>query len=159
MYSIKSQNGLGWKGPGSTHHPNPTPAMGRAAPHQLRLPRAPFNLALSTSRDGAPQLLWAAGPAPHCPFCEKLPLTSNLNLFSFSLKSYSLVLSLSTNCNCPTSFLSGGAPGLDTVLQMGSHKGRAVGDNPFLLPTGHLSCDPAQDTVGLPSCKPRCSLM
>jgi len=44
------------------------PAVGRAAPHQLRLPRAPSsNLALSTSRDGAPQLLWAAVPAPHCP--------------------------------------------------------------------------------------------
>jgi len=39
--------------------------VGRAAPHQLRLPRAPSNLALSASRDGAPQLLWAAGPAPH----------------------------------------------------------------------------------------------
>ena len=29
------------------------PAMGRAASHQLRLPRAPSNLALSTSMDGA----------------------------------------------------------------------------------------------------------
>jgi len=27
-------------------------AMGRAAPHQLRLPRAPSNLALSASRNG-----------------------------------------------------------------------------------------------------------
>ena len=36
------------------------PAMGRAATHQLRLPRAPSNLALSASRDGAPQLVWAA---------------------------------------------------------------------------------------------------
>jgi len=33
-------------------------AMGRAAPHQLRLPRTP-SMALSTSRDGHPQL-WAA---------------------------------------------------------------------------------------------------
>jgi len=41
--------------------------MGMAVPHQLRLPRAPSNLALSTSWDGAPQLLWAAVPAPHCP--------------------------------------------------------------------------------------------
>jgi len=31
-------------------------AMGRAATHQLRLPRATSNLALSTSRDGALQL-------------------------------------------------------------------------------------------------------
>jgi len=46
----------------------PTPA-----PHQLRLPRAPSNLALSTSRDGVPQLLWAAVPAPHCPLSKKFP--------------------------------------------------------------------------------------
>jgi len=39
--------------------------MCRVAPHQLRLSRAPSNLALSTSRDGAPQLLWAAVPEPH----------------------------------------------------------------------------------------------
>jgi len=42
-------------------------AMGRAAPHQLRLPRAPSHLALSACRDGAPTALWAAVPAPHCP--------------------------------------------------------------------------------------------
>ena len=41
------------------------PAMGRVATHQIRLPRAPSNLALIVSRDGAPQLLWAAVPAPH----------------------------------------------------------------------------------------------
>ena len=35
-------------------HAAPTPATGRAAPSQLRLPGAPSNLALSTSRDGAP---------------------------------------------------------------------------------------------------------
>ena len=29
------------------------PAAGKAAPYQLRLPRAPSNLALSASRDGA----------------------------------------------------------------------------------------------------------
>jgi len=36
--------------------------MGRAAPHQLRLPRAPSHLALSACRDGAPTALWAAVP-------------------------------------------------------------------------------------------------
>jgi len=46
----------------ASHHP-----MGRAAPHQLRLPRAPSNLALSACRDGAAQLLWAAVPAPYSP--------------------------------------------------------------------------------------------
>jgi len=47
--------------------------MGRAAPHQLRLPRAPSNMALSASRDGAPQLLWAAVPAPHHPLGKEFP--------------------------------------------------------------------------------------
>jgi len=45
-------------------HPAPTPCHGLAAPHQLRLPRAP-SMVLSTSRDGHPQL-WAAVPLPHC---------------------------------------------------------------------------------------------
>jgi len=40
------------------------PATGTAAPHQLRLLRAPSILALSTSRDGAPQLPWAASASP-----------------------------------------------------------------------------------------------
>jgi len=36
-------------------HPVPAPCVvGRAATHQIRLPRAPSNLALDTSRDGAP---------------------------------------------------------------------------------------------------------
>jgi len=51
--------------------PAPTPAVERAAPHQLRLPRAPSNLALSASRDGAPQLLWGAVPALQCPLCKE----------------------------------------------------------------------------------------
>ena len=43
--------------------------MGKAATHQLRLPRAPSKLALSTSRDGAPRvslgsLLFQCGNAP-----------------------------------------------------------------------------------------------
>ena len=54
-----------WIGRDLTAHPAPSPAVDRAAPHQLRLSRAPSNLALSTSRDGAPQLLWAAVPEPH----------------------------------------------------------------------------------------------
>jgi len=54
-------------------YPAPPRAMGRAAPHQLRLPRAPSNLALSASRDGAQQLLWAAVPVPHRPLSEEFP--------------------------------------------------------------------------------------
>ena len=41
--------------------PAATPAVGRAA-SPAQLPRAPSNLALSVSRDRAPQLLWAAVP-------------------------------------------------------------------------------------------------
>ena len=40
-----------------TTQPQPQ-AMGRAVAHQLRLPRAPSDLALNASWDGAPQLLW-----------------------------------------------------------------------------------------------------
>ena len=46
-----------WVGRDLKAHAAPTPAIGRAAPHQLRLHRAPSDLALSTSRDGVPQLL------------------------------------------------------------------------------------------------------
>jgi len=45
--------------------------MGRTAPHQFRLLRVPSNLALSASRDGASQLLWASVPAPHHPHSEE----------------------------------------------------------------------------------------
>jgi len=69
-YRIKDSFGLG----GILKPTQPQPcAMGRAAPHQLGLPRAPSNLALSTSRDGAPQLLWAAVPGPHHPLGNKFP--------------------------------------------------------------------------------------
>jgi len=80
----ESQNAVGWKGAQSP--PTPTPAMGRAAPHQLRLPSAPSNLALSASTgDGAPQLLWAAVPAPHLPLGKNFHLTAKLNLPSYLL--------------------------------------------------------------------------
>ena len=65
--SQNNRGGLSWEGPHSPPSPNP------CRPHQLRLPRAPSNLALSASRDGAPQLLWAAVPAPHRPLSENLP--------------------------------------------------------------------------------------
>ena len=39
-----------------------------------------------------------------------------------------------------------GAPGLDAVLQMEPHKGRAEGDNHLPLPAGHPSFDAAQNT-------------
>jgi len=37
--------------------PSSSDARGRAAPHQLMLPRAPSNLALSAFRGGTPELL------------------------------------------------------------------------------------------------------
>jgi len=49
-----------WVGGDLISHPNLPPAMVRAASPQLRLPRAPSNLALSAclQGDGTPQLLW-----------------------------------------------------------------------------------------------------
>ena len=60
-----------WVGGDLRAHRAPTPAMGRAALHQLRLPRAPPSLALSACRNGVSQLLWAAVPVPHQPHSEK----------------------------------------------------------------------------------------
>ena len=95
---IESQNGLGWKGPQNPCCP--TPAMGRAAPYQLRLLRAPFNLALNASRDGASTT--SLGNLFQCftTLCVKnFLLISNLNLPCLSLKPFPLVLSLSTHVN------------------------------------------------------------
>ena len=50
-----------------------------------------------------------------------------------------------------------GTPGLEAVLQMVSHDGRAEGDNPLPLPAGHPSVDAAHDALGLPGCK--CTLL
>jgi len=49
------------------------PAMGRAATHQLRLPRAPSILALNTSRNGAPTaaLGSCASTSPHSDRTDK----------------------------------------------------------------------------------------
>ena len=43
-----------WVGRDHEAHPVPITCYELIAPHQLRLPRAPSSLALSTSRDGAP---------------------------------------------------------------------------------------------------------
>jgi len=83
---------LGWRD--LKAHATPTPAMGRAALYQLRLPRAPSNLALSTSRDGASQFLWEA-----VPYRERISPVSSPNLPSFSLKPFPLILSLSAHVN------------------------------------------------------------
>jgi len=74
-------------------HPVPTPAMGRAATHHVRLPRAPSSPALSASRDGAPQLLWAAVPEPHRPLSKEfLPDIGISSYFRTRKESVSLLL-------------------------------------------------------------------
>ena len=50
---------MGWVGRDPKANQPQSSAVGRAATQQLRLPRAPSNLGLNASRDGAPQLLWA----------------------------------------------------------------------------------------------------
>jgi len=51
---------MAWAGRDLEAHPVPTPCHGLVATHQIRLPRAPSNLALKASRDGASTALWAA---------------------------------------------------------------------------------------------------
>jgi len=51
-------------------HLVPTPAMDWLPPYDEA---APSNLALSTSRDGAPTALWAAVPVPHHPLSKEFP--------------------------------------------------------------------------------------
>ena len=46
-----------------------------------------------------------------------------------------------------------GAPGLETVLQMGLHKSWVEGDNHLPLPAGLSSSNAAQEIVGIPGCK------
>ena len=64
--------------------------------YQIRLLRAPSNLALNTSRDeeSTPSL---RNEFQHTTLSKKLPPVFNLNLPSFSLKPFPLVLSLSTH--------------------------------------------------------------
>ena len=47
-------------------------AMGWLSP-PAQAAQGPSNLALSTSRDGAPTALWAEVPGPHCPLGKEFP--------------------------------------------------------------------------------------
>ena len=82
-----------WVGKDLNGHLFQPPAMGRATSHQTRLLPAPPNLALDTTRDGAP-----TAPLGNLCQCfttlaaENFFLTSNLNLPSFSSKPFPLVL-------------------------------------------------------------------
>lgn len=66
------------------------PAIGRITTHQIRLPTAPYNMALNASRDGASSS--SLGSMFQCLII--LFLISNLNLSSFSLKLLLIFLSL-----------------------------------------------------------------
>ena len=46
-----------------------------------------------------------------------------------------------------------GAPELNAILQVGSHKSRVEGENHLPQPAGHTSFHAAQDTVGFLGCK------
>ena len=91
----ESQNGVGWKGPFRSSSSN-SPAMSRVATQQLRLPRAPSNLALSTSSWWSTHNL----SGPEFSLCQCLTslwvknflLSSNLDLLSFSSKPSPIVL-------------------------------------------------------------------
>jgi len=80
-----------WVGRDLKAHPDPTPCGGLGATHQLRLPRAPSNLALRTSRDGAPQaFLDSLCQCLTALSVKNFTLASNLNLPSFSSSSVSV---------------------------------------------------------------------
>ena len=96
-----SQNhGMAWVGRDLKDHESPTPLPGRATSlpiYSTRLPRAPSNLALNTSRDRA-STTSRGSLFQHLTtlLVKNFPLTSNLNLPSFNLKAFPLVLLLST---------------------------------------------------------------
>jgi len=54
------------EGTPKTNHPVPTLLLwAGSATHQIRMPKTPSNVALNTSMEGKPQLLWEAVPIPH----------------------------------------------------------------------------------------------
>ncbi|KAK4827794.1 hypothetical protein QYF61_021747 [Mycteria americana] len=137
----------------------------------LGLLKTPSNLALNNSRDGASTT--SLGNLFQCLttlIVKNFFPISNLNLPSFSLKPLPLVLSLRAleRYSSPLIIFMAppldslqqvhvllmlGAPELNAVLQVGSHKSRVEGENPPPRPAGHASFDAAQDTVGSLGCK------
>jgi len=86
--------------------------MSRDIFHQIRLLRAPSNLALNTAREGAATA--SQGKLVQCfttLMVKNFFLTSNLNLPSFSLESFPLVLSLHTLVKSPS-------PGREMDMEM-----------------------------------------
>jgi len=65
-------------------------SMGRAAPYQIRLPRAPSTLALNVSSDGTP----TASLGKLCPCLTVLWVTNFLLMSNLNLPSFSLALQL-----------------------------------------------------------------
>ena len=71
-HRLESQNGLGWKRSQRWSVSN-SPAMSRAATHQIKLPRSPSKLDLNTSRDAASTTL-GASPGGWAPWYESWSL-------------------------------------------------------------------------------------
>ena len=61
---------MAWADRDLNAHPAPTMYRGQGCHPPAQAVQAPSNVALSASRDGAPQLLWAAVPAPHRPLSK-----------------------------------------------------------------------------------------
>ena len=92
---------MAWVGRALKDHKTPTPppphhrqATNLHISYQPRLPRAPSNLALNTSRDGRGSHSLSGQLLQHLTTLigKNFPLTSNLNLPSFNLKPFPLVL-------------------------------------------------------------------
>ena len=91
MYHHKVTEWLRLKGPYSP--PSPNPCCGQGCPPSSG---CPSNLALGTSRDGAPTALGSGARASQPSECRNRDWTprSNLNFSSFHLKPFHLVFSL-----------------------------------------------------------------
>lgn len=87
--------------------------------------------------------------------------TSSLSLSSYERCSSSLIILVASPGSTPTAphfFLSWGAPGLDTVLQMGYYEATVQRNNHLPQPSDHSSLDATQDTVGFLGCSIHCWL-
>jgi len=99
---------MAWVGRDLKEHEAPTShnRQGHQPPHVIpaQAAQGPIHPGLEHLQGwtGHPQPLWAAVPAPHTLIVKNFPLISNLNLPSFNLKPFPLVLSLSKRFISPT---------------------------------------------------------
>jgi len=149
--------------------------MSRDISHQPRVPRAPSNLALNPAREGAATAsLGSLGQGPTTLMVKNFFLISNLNLPSFSLQPFPLVLSLRTLVQSPSPPFLQAPSGTGSCSKLSSQCGsstlslRSCFPPPSSLPVGlnrarclpvlpgFLSCSPNPHFVSKPSAPGPC---